>query len=99
MQREQMVNRVSSYFPKRRLLSNPKRTENDMNTHKVKRHRNFDTKKQATENHGGQRICWNNKYALFIRAATTATENAHLVSSTCLINIATHLTREPMDRS
>ena len=37
-------------FPKRRQLSNPNRTKNNMNTHKVKRQRNSD-KKRATENH------------------------------------------------
>ena len=50
-----MVNRVSSYFPKggqpseqlfpkRWPLSNRNRTKNNMNTPKVKRHRNSDTK-------------------------------------------------------
>ena len=38
-----MVNRLSSYFPKG-PLSNPTRTKNDMNTPKVKRLRNSDTK-------------------------------------------------------
>ena len=31
-------------FPKKWPLSNQNRTKNDINTHKVKRHRNFDTK-------------------------------------------------------
>ena len=38
-------------FPKRLPLSNPNRTKNNMNTHKVKRYRNSDTKnrqKRAT---------------------------------------------------
>ena len=37
-------------FPKRWLLSNPERNKNNMNTRKVKRHRNSDTKnkKQRT---------------------------------------------------
>ena len=38
-------------FPKRWPLSNPNETKNNMNTNKVKRHRNSDTKKQATKNH------------------------------------------------
>ena len=39
------------HFPKKWPLSNSNRFENNMNTHKLKRHRNSDTKKQATENH------------------------------------------------
>ena len=38
IQREHMVNRVSSYFPKDGSLSNRNRTKNDMNTCKVKHH-------------------------------------------------------------
>ena len=38
-------------FPKWWPLSNPNRTKINMNTRKVKRHQNSDTKKQATENH------------------------------------------------
>ena len=36
-------------YPKRWPFSNRNRTKNNMNTHKVKRHRNSDTKKQTTE--------------------------------------------------
>ena len=38
-------------FPKRLPLSNPNRTKNNMNTRKVKRHRNSDTKTIAKEVH------------------------------------------------
>ena len=38
-------------FPKRWPLSNRNRTKNNINTRKVKRHRNSNTKKQVTENH------------------------------------------------
>ena len=44
IQREYMVNRVSSYFQKRWPLSNQDRTKNNTNTRKVKRHQNSDTK-------------------------------------------------------
>ena len=45
IQRDHMVvNRVSSSFSKRWPLSNPKRTKINVNTHKVKRHRNAETK-------------------------------------------------------
>ena len=51
IQREHIVNRVSSYIPKvATQISNRNRTKNYMKTHKVKRHRNCGTKKQATEN-------------------------------------------------
>ena len=35
---------IEQFFPKRWPLSNPSRTKNNMNTHKLKRHRNSDTK-------------------------------------------------------
>ena len=38
-------------YPKRWPLSNRNRTKHNTNTHKVKLHRNSDTKKQATEDH------------------------------------------------
>ena len=44
IQREHMVNRVSSYFQKY-----PNRTKNNMNTRKMKRHRNSDTKTSKRE--------------------------------------------------
>ena len=47
-----MINRVSGQlFPKRWAISNPNPTKNNMNKHKVKRHRNSDTK---TGNRGPQ---------------------------------------------
>ena len=46
-----MVNRVSSYFPKGGNTATQTELKNNINMHKVKRHRNSDTKKQATENH------------------------------------------------
>ena len=46
-----MVNRVSSYFPKGGHSATQTEIKINMNTRKVKRHRNSDTKKQATENH------------------------------------------------
>ena len=39
-----MANRVSSYFSKRWPLSNRTRTKHNINTHKVKRHRNLTPK-------------------------------------------------------
>ena len=46
-----MDNRVSSYFPKGGYSATQTELKDNMNTSKVKRHRNSDTKKQATENH------------------------------------------------
>ena len=43
IQREHMVNRVSSYFPKGGHSATETELKSNMNTHKVKRHRNSDT--------------------------------------------------------
>ena len=44
IQREHMVNRVSSFFPKDGHSATETELKNNMNTHNVKRHQNSDTK-------------------------------------------------------
>ena len=44
-----MVNRVSSYFPKGGHSATETEIKNNMNTRKVKRHRNSDTKSDSRE--------------------------------------------------
>ena len=46
-----MVNQVSSFFPKGGHTTTQNGTKNNMDTGKVKHHRNSDTKKKATEKH------------------------------------------------